>query len=103
MGQKRVNCEILSKMMNKERNEIMLQVGEEEAKSRSGNWYFLFPQKMLSFVYTILGQRKEIRAGYIFLVCKKLANITFIQMKLYPMAPSQKILAIQNIKEICKY
>lgn len=37
MGQKRVNCEILSKMMNKERNEIMLQVGEEEAKSRSGN------------------------------------------------------------------
>jgi len=49
-------------------------VGEEEAKSRSGNWYFPFPQKMLSFACTILGQRKVIRAGYIFLACKKLAQ-----------------------------
>ena len=40
-------------------------VGEEEAKSRSGNWYFPFPQKNLSFAYTILGQRKAIRASYI--------------------------------------
>ena len=45
----------------------MLQVGEEEAKSGSGNSYFPFPQKTLSYAYTILGQRKEIRAGYIFL------------------------------------
>lgn len=79
-------------------------VGEEEAKSRSGNWYFPFPQKMLSFVYTQYFRTvKASHAGYIFLACKKLANITFIHMKLYIMAPSQKILAIQNIKVIYKY
>lgn len=50
-------------------------VGEEEAKSRGGNWYFPFPQKMLSFVYTQYFRTvKAIHAGYIFLACKKLAK-----------------------------